>query len=260
MSASSLTIDIGSRGCSAATPGRERAHDRRRRGRAFRRPRSRDAGSSRAAREALDQRSRVSSRRAVVDDRPSAAGRSVWRREAGRETPEVRRLVPRRRDDRVREPPLVMTGRDRLASRGVAPSARGRYVASQTSSIRIASRSRSCALAPSRWLRDERAHRVPVEELGVARRGREQVVARSRRVGLRLEPPVDRRGEEADLALVDDSRRGRSRGPPRLSSVLRRRTARTLSAAGIVAQYSTSSWSRNGTRTSSECAIDARSK
>ena len=35
---------------------------------------------------------------------------------------------------------------------------------------------------------------------------------------------------------------------------------RTLSCGGIVAQNSTTWWSRNGTRTSSECAIDARSK
>jgi len=33
-----------------------------------------------------------------------------------------------------------------------------------------------------------------------------------------------------------------------------------LCAAGIVAANSTSSWSRKGTRTSSECAIEARSK
>ena len=37
-------------------------------------------------------------------------------------------------------------------------------------------------------------------------------------------------------------------------------TRRTLCSPGIVAQYSTMWWSRNGTRTSSEWAIDARSK
>ena len=35
---------------------------------------------------------------------------------------------------------------------------------------------------------------------------------------------------------------------------------RILRSAGILAASSTNSWSRNGTRTSSECAIEVRSK
>ena len=105
--------------------------------------------------------------------------------------------------DRPRTSACVRRRFSRAAGRA-APSARGRYSASQTSSIRIESSAYAVARSlPSAWPLTSRSTALAVDDLRVARVRAEQVVG-DRAARLRAEPVVDRGVEEADLRLVDD--------------------------------------------------------
>ena len=105
----------------------------------------------------------------------------------------------------------------------------------------------------------ERLESATVDELVDARTRVEQILG-DRSVRLRAQPALDRPIEEADLRLVDDPV-GHEAARRDLEDVLRpRETVELERRAGSSRRSSTSWWSRNGTRTSSECAMEARSK
>ncbi len=118
-----------------------------------------------------------------------------------------------------------------------------------------ASSSGAWLASPARHSRTAASTTAPVDDRGVAR-----VRARSR-IGPTTAPPsareprADRLVEEAALALASARSRGRAPWPPSRRTCLPWSRC-TLWRVGIVAHSSTNSWSRNGTRTSSEHAIE----
>ena len=153
----------------------------------------------RARRRESSRRSRASSRTSSACRRSSRCRRSP-RPAAAASGARARRASRRRlsasfqdgRDDRVGERAVVMpTAAPAATTAPRGPRARGRYEASQTSSIRIDEQQRGASRrSRAAWRAHQPLDRAAVEELGVARVRPEQVVG-DRAVRLRLQPAAD---------------------------------------------------------------------